>query len=84
MRLPVTLLRNADENNLINTADAINNIGVIAALNGDLAAAEKKFKAALKMGGSAEAKSNLEVCAQYKQSLNRELIAKLILSGRVY
>ncbi len=72
---------NAAKNNSINTADAINNIGVIAALNGDLAAAEKKFKAALKMGGSAEAKSNLEVCVQYKQSLNRELIAKLILSG---
>lgn len=74
---------NALRYNSINSADAINNLGVIAALNGDLAVAEKKFKAALKMGGSAEARNNLEVCAQYKQSLNRELIAKLIpVTGR--
>ncbi|HEV7643338.1 MAG TPA: tetratricopeptide repeat protein [Pyrinomonadaceae bacterium] len=72
---------NAVKNNSINSVDAINNIGVIAALNGDLAAAEKKFKAALKMGDSAEAKNNLEVCAQYKQSLNRELIARLIFGN---
>ena len=71
---------NALKNNSISSIDAINNTGVIAALKGDLAAAEKKFKTALKMGASTEAKNNLEVCARYKQSLNGELIARLTLS----
>jgi tetratricopeptide (TPR) repeat protein len=73
---------NAVKNNSINSVDAVNNIGVIAALQGDLAAAEKKFKAALKMGASIEAASNLKICAQYKQSLERELIASLAFSWK--
>jgi Flp pilus assembly protein TadD len=70
------------------TADAINNIGVILVLNGELEMAEEKFETALALSKqrSIEAANNLKVCARYKQtrykqSLNRELIAGLTFSG---
>ena len=71
---------NAVKNGSINSADAINNLGVIAALQGDLAAAEKKFREALAMAASPEAANNLKICALLTQGSNRELVAGLIFS----
>ena len=64
------------------TADAHNNVGVIHALKGDLAAAEKEFKIALhKSGGkSVEAGSNLEFCKIYKQKSGQARLTKFEFS----
>lgn len=72
---------NAAENKSVSSADAINNAGVIAALKGDLATAEKKFKLAAKAGSSAEAANNLKICDGYRRNANREQVAALNFSG---
>jgi Flp pilus assembly protein TadD len=63
-------------------ADAHNNVGVILALKGDLAAAEKKFKIALRKSGgkSVEAGRNLEFCKIYKQKSGRAGLTNLKFS----
>jgi hypothetical protein len=50
----------------VGTADAQNNIGVIFALNGNLAAAIRKFE----ISGSPEAIGNLKYCREHAVSLN--------------
>lgn len=79
--------RQAFENSIkyksINSADAHNNLGVIAALNDDWKSAERKFQTALREsnGKSIEAKGNLQFCKFYKQNYKgSDLLAKLEFS----
>lgn len=79
--------RKAFENSVkfqtVNSADALNNLGVIAALNGDWNSAELKFKSALlkSNGANAEAKANLQFCKFYKQQIKgKDWLAKLEFS----
>lgn len=80
----VKAFENAVKNGSVNSVDAINNIGVIAALKGDIGTAEKKFKTALFLsnGNSLVAANNLAVCARYKQASYKEMIAVLTFSGK--
>lgn len=64
-------------------ADAHNNLGVIAALDGDWTTAETEFKAALagSRGESIEAAKNLQFCRFYKRiSSDKKLLAELKFS----
>jgi tetratricopeptide (TPR) repeat protein len=56
-----------------------NNLGVIFALNGNLAAAVKEFETALKQSGGklAVAERNLQFCKSLGQNFNRDFVAKL-------
>jgi tetratricopeptide (TPR) repeat protein len=76
----VKAFESAVKNGSVNTVDAINNIGVIAALKGDLVTAEKKFQEALQKGASAEAAGNLKICARFTRGADSKLIAGLIFS----
>jgi len=64
------------------TADAHNNLGVISALRADFQTAENEFKTALikSNGNSIEARNNLQLCKVFKQSFNRNSLAKLEFS----
>jgi tetratricopeptide (TPR) repeat protein len=53
----------------VNAADAHNNIGVILALNGDIAAAIRKFE----ISGSAESIGNLKYCREHANNINAGL-----------
>lgn len=65
-------------------ADAHNNIGVILALQDDFLSAEKEFLMALResAGRSIEARRNLAFCHSYKQTFNRDLLAKFEFSRK--
>jgi tetratricopeptide (TPR) repeat protein len=64
----------------VNSADAHNNLGVIAALGNDWNFAEKEFKKAL-INKSVEAFGNLQFCKYYKRNLSvKDLLAKLEFS----
>ncbi len=68
----------------VNTADAHNNLGVIAALRNDWTTAEKRFETALlnSNGRSIEAANNLRFCKFYKQNVeNKDWLAKLEFSA---
>lgn len=80
--------RRAFENSIkyksVSSADAHNNLGVIAALEGDWIFAERKFQTAFveSNGKSAEAKENLRFCRYYKQkNKGEDLLAQLEFSG---
>lgn len=78
-----TAFENSIKYESVNSADAMNNLGVIAALNGDWNSAETKFKTALlkSNGASVEAKGNLRFCKFYKQQTkNKDWLAKLEFS----
>ena len=61
----------------VNSADAHNNLGVIAALGNDWSLAEKEFETAL-LNKSVEASGNLQFCKYYKRNLSvKDLLAKL-------
>ena len=80
----VAAFENAAKNGSVSTADAVNNIGVIAAIKGDVITAENNFKKALMLskGNSLEAANNLNICAKLKQYSYKELAAKLTFSGK--
>lgn len=78
-----TAFENSIEFQTANVADALNNLGVIAALMGDWDSAELKFKSALlkSSGESVEAKANLQFCKFYKQQIKgKDWLAKLEFS----
>ena len=57
----------------ISTADAHNNIGVIHALNGDLAAAIREFE----ISGSAEAIGNMKYCREHSADVAANRVSML-------
>ena len=80
----IVAFENAVENNSISTVDAINNIGVIAAIKGDVNTAEINFKKALilSQGNSREAEDNLKICAKFKRQNYKELVAQLTFTSK--
>lgn len=66
----------------IAAADAHNNLGVIFAVGGDLAAAVGEFRTALRKtrGKLSVAQGNLRFCEELQKKFDRELIAKLEFS----
>ena len=71
---------NSIKHRSVNSADAHNNLGVIAALGNDWNSAEKEFETAL-INNSAEASGNLRFCKYYKQNFSgKDLLAKLEFS----
>ena len=68
---------NSIKHQSVNSADAHNNLGVIAALGNDWSLAEKEFETAL-LNKSVEAFGNLQFCKYYKRNLSvKDLLAKL-------
>ena len=73
---------NSIKHKSVNSADAHNNLGVIAALGNDWNFAEKKFETAL-ANNSVEAFGNLQFCKYYKRNFGgKDLIAKLEFSKK--
>jgi Flp pilus assembly protein TadD len=62
-----------------------NNIGVILAMKGDLAAAEDQFATAIALsdGGLVEAKHNLEVCRSKRSGIHELVAGELRYAARV-
>jgi Tfp pilus assembly protein PilF len=73
----VAAFQNALRYKSLDSAPAHNNLGVIAALNGNWTAAEKEFETALviSFGGLVEARLNLELC--HTLNGDRNTLAKL-------
>lgn len=67
-RAALEAFKNSVRYQTVSKPDAHNNIGVLFALEGDFASAEKQFKTALLESGgrSVEARNNLEFCKLYK------------------
>jgi tetratricopeptide (TPR) repeat protein len=64
---------NAVEFKSVSTADAHNNIGVILALNGEVAAAIRKFE----ISGSTEAISTLKYCREHSADMAKNVVGML-------
>lgn len=73
----------AVEQRSVNAADAINNLGVLSAMEGDIEGAKANFKNAWAMsnGASREAIANFNICVHYEKKTDWQFTAALKFSN---
>lgn len=77
-----TAFQNADKFGSIAVAESHNNLGVIYALKGDFASAEKEIKISKNLGFT-EAETNLQIIQKAIISNDKSLVGKLILKEKI-
>lgn len=77
-----TAFQNADKFGSVAAAESHNNLGVIYALQGDFASAEKEIKISKNLG-FIEAENNLQILQKAIISNDKSLVGKLILKEKI-